>query len=104
MPPAVLTSCTTTPNQRVVEVQTLKAIGHTAESAVQLSAQLYKDGRITALEARNVIDFYDTKFQSVFRVAVNAAQANLDTIASPEVISLAAQLSALVLQLQHPTP
>src|SRR5689334_9698866 len=84
------------PSGRVVQVQTLKAVGHTAESAVALSAQLYRDHRITADQARAVNTLYDVKLQPAFRVAVNAVQMNLDSVASPELVDLAAQLSALV--------
>ena len=98
--PVLETSCAA-PSERVVQVQTLKAVGHTADGAVALSAQLYRDGRITAAQARQVMDFYDQKFQPAFRLAVNAVQANLDSLASPEVANLASQLSALVLQFQN---
>lgn len=91
----VVTGCGN-PSSRVTQVQTLKAVGHTAESAVALSAQLYRDKRITADQARAVNVLFDTKFQPAFRVAVNAVQMNLDSVASPELIDLAAQLSNLV--------
>lgn len=95
--------CSSAPSERVVQVQSLKAVGHAAESAVALSAQLYRDGRITAAQARTVLDFYNERFQPVYRVAVSAVNANLDTLASPELLSLAGELSNLVLQLQkHP--
>lgn len=93
--PIIQTGCTA-PSGRVVEVQTLKAVGHTAESAVALSAQLYRDHRITADQARAVNTLYDVKFQPAFRVAVNAVQMNLDSIASPELVDLASQISSLV--------
>lgn len=99
--PFLETSCAA-PSERVVQVQTLKAVGHTADAAVALSAQLYRDGRITAVQARQIMDFYDQKFQPAFRVAVSAVQANLDSIASPDLANLASQLSSLVLQYQKP--
>lgn len=91
-------SCQTPPSARVVQVQTLKAVGHTAESAVSSSAQLYAAKLITDAEARAVIDLYNLKFQPLYRVAVNAVNSNLDSIASPELAGLAAQLSAIVAQ------
>ncbi len=94
--PVLQTGCSTPPSERVVQVQTLKAVGHTAESAVAASAQLYAAGKITPAQARQVMDIYDKKFQPAFRVAVNAVSANLDSLASPELISIAAQLSALI--------
>lgn len=98
-----LTSCAA-PSTRVVQVQSLKAVGHSAEAAVSLSAQLYRDGLITAAQARLVMAFYDERFQPAYRVAVTAVQANLDSIASPDVIDLAAQLSSLVASFQKPKP
>lgn len=97
--PVYQTGCQA-PSARVVQVQTLKSVGQTAEASVALSAQLYRDGTITPAQARQVADFYDQKFQPAFRFAVSAAQSNLDSIASPDVMALASQLSALVVQFQ----
>lgn len=94
--PAFQVACNMAPSSRVVQVQTLKAVGHTAEAALATSAQLYASHQITAAQARQVMDFYDNRFQPVYRIAVNAAKANLDSIASPELADLAAQISALV--------
>jgi hypothetical protein len=90
------TGCGTAPSQRVVAVQSLKAVGQSADATVALSAQLYRDGRITADQARGVMDFYDTKFQPAYRLAVSSVQADLSSIASPDLAALAAQLAALV--------
>lgn len=98
--PVSFTACSSLPSARVVQVQTLKAVGHTAEAAVSSSAQLYAAGTITAAQAREVMDFYNSKFQPAFRIAVNAVNTNLDSIASPDLAGLAAQLSALVLSFQ----
>lgn len=95
--PVYTTSCTSAPSSRVAQVQTLKAVGETAEAAVALSAQLYKDGHITPDQARQVMDMYDFRFQPIFRLAVSAAKADLSTAASPDLLDVAAQLSALVL-------
>lgn len=100
----ILPSCQTAPSARVAQVQTLKGVGQAAEASVELSAQLYRDGRITAAQARQVADFYDQKFQPSFRIAVAAVNANLDSIASPDVAALASQLSALVASFQNRTP
>lgn len=102
--PVVQTGCKTAPSHRVIQVQTLKAVGETAEAAVGLSAQLYAAHTINAVQARQVLDFYNTKFQPVYRVAVAAVNANLDSIASPDLVGLAAQLSALVANFQHSAP
>ncbi len=98
--PAGFTACSTPPSSRVAQVQTLKAVGETAEAAVMLSAQLYKAGKITSAQARAVIDFYDLRLQPAFRLAYAAAKADLSTAASPDVSALASQLVALVASLQ----
>lgn len=100
--PAIQTGCTTTPSQQNVQVQTLKATGQIAEQAVALSAQLYRDRKITADQARQVADLYDSKFQPAFRFAVAAVNSDLSKIASPDVISLAQQLASLVASFQSP--
>lgn len=100
--PLIQISCTTTPSQQNVQVQTLKATGQIAEQAVALSAQLYRDRKITAEQARQVADLYDSKFQPAFRFAVAAVNSDLSKIASPDVISLAQQLASLVASFQSP--
>lgn len=100
----VTPGCTTPPSARVVAVQTLRAVGATAEAAVATSAQLFKDGRITAQQARDVMAFYDSKFQPAFRLAVTASKSNLDSIASPDLVTLATQLTTLVSQLYNAPP
>ncbi len=101
VPVAVLeTGCTTTPSTQNIEVQTLKAVGQSAEGAVALSAQLYQAKTITADQARQVMDFYNLKFIPVFKLAVATAHSDLSSIASPDVLALASQLSALVISFQ----
>ena len=94
--PLAFTNCTQAPSERVVFVQTLKSVGQTAETTVAMSARLYQAGDISPAQAYAVAEFYDKKFQPAFRTAVFAAKSNLDTVASPEVVELARQLSALV--------
>lgn len=100
----ILPGCTQAPSERVVAVQTLKSVGQAAEASVALSAQLYHDGKITPAQARQVMDFYDTKFTPAFRLAVIATNSSLDSIASPDVMNLATQLASLVANLQSPHP
>jgi hypothetical protein len=97
--PVAFTGCAA-PSTRVIEVQSLKSVGQSAEATVALSAQLYRDGKITPAQARQVMDFYNLRFQPAFRFAVTAVQANLESIASPAVVDLASQLAALVLSFQ----
>lgn len=98
--PLAQTACSSSPSSRVVQVQTLKAVGQSAETAVSLSAQLYAAGKITAAQANQVRDLYDLKFQPAYRVAVSAVQMNLDSIASPDLLTLAQQLTTLVASFQ----
>jgi len=102
--PLAVTSCSTAPSARVVQVQTLKAVGEAADASVSLSAQLYASNKITAAQARQVLDFYNQRFQPVYRLAVAAVNANLDSVAAPDVLALATQLASLVTQFQSAPP
>lgn len=93
--------CSTPPSARVVEVQSLKAVGESAEAAVALSAHLYASGTITAAQARQVVAFYDGQFQPAFRLAATAARADLSQPASADLAALASQLVALVNPPKH---
>ncbi len=94
--PLAFVACQTPPSARVVQAQTLKAVGEATEAAVALSAHLYADGKITAMQARTVLDAYDGHFQPAYRLAVAAVRADLSSPASPELATLAGQLVALV--------
>lgn len=100
--PLSFVACSTPPSARVQQVQTLKAVGHSAESAVATAGQLYKDGLITAAQLKQVTDFFDLKFLPTYRLAVTAVSANLDMQAPDQIIALSAQLAALVLSFQKP--
>ena len=71
--PAIHVGCST-PATRNQTVATLKAVGHTAEAAVSLSAQLYADGKITNDQAWAVFEFYNKRYLPAFRLAVSAAK------------------------------
>lgn len=101
--PLTYSGCSTAPTERVQVVNTLKAVGHAAEAAVEMSAKLYQDGRITAEQARQVLDLYNLRFQPAYRVAVAAAQADLSGPASPDLLNLANELTQLVIQLSTKT-
>jgi hypothetical protein len=94
--------CASPPSARVVQVQSLKAVGHAAEAAVSLAANLYAAKQITAPQAKQVMEFYDQRFQPAFRLAVAGVNANLDSIASADLVALATQLSALVASFSKP--
>lgn len=98
--PVIQTGCSTAPSNRVEVVATLLSVGQTAEMAVFTSGQLYRDGKITLEQAKKVIDLYDNKFMPAFRIAVNAANSDLNAVASKEVMELSNQLFAYVIQLK----
>lgn len=96
--PMLTTSCSTAPSGRVAQVQTLKAVGESAEAAVTSAAHLYASGQISAAQTLQIMSFYDQKFQPAYRVAVTAVNSNLSLQAPDDLILLSAQLSALLLQ------
>jgi hypothetical protein len=93
--PLAHTGCST-PTTRNTAVATLKAVGHTAEAAVSLSAQLYADGKITEAQAYAVFDAYNTRYLPAFRVARTAARFDGNAVAPLELINIANDLAALV--------
>lgn len=99
--PVFETGCSTPSSARNVQYSTLKAVGETADAAVALSAHLYQQHVITPAQANQVRDLYDLKFQPAYRFAVNAARADLSTLASQDLMALAGQLSSLVVQFQN---
>ena len=94
--PLALTGCNTPPDSRVVAVQSLKAVGASAEASMQLAGQLYQAGKITSGQLIAVANFYDGKFQPTFRIAVLAANSDVTAIAPTDVSALATQLATLV--------
>ncbi len=93
--PAFTAGCGS-PITRNVTVATLKAVGHTAEEAVSLSATLYADGKITEAQAFAVFNIYNQKFQPAFRVARTAAKFDGNAIAPAELLATANELMSLV--------
>ncbi len=93
--PAIHTGCGS-PTSRNATVATLLTVGHTAEAAVSLSAQLYADGKITEAQAYAVLDGYNRKFQPAYRIARTAAKFDPNAIAPLELVSLASELTNLV--------
>lgn len=98
--PVIYTACTAPVSERVAAVHSLKAVGHTAESAVETAAVLYRDGHITEAQLKQVTTFYDDKFQPSYRVAVLAAKSDLSFQAPDQLAALASQLAALVVSFQ----
>lgn len=98
--PVLTTSCTSAPSSRVTEVKTLKTVAVSVDAAMKVAAQLYKDGKITAGQWLKIADFHDNTFQPAFKLAVSSVQADLSSVASPDILGLAAQLADLVAKLQ----
>lgn len=88
------TSCQSAPTTRVQEVKTLKAVGLSVDATMRLAAQLYHDGKISA-DTWQRIAIVHQQFLPAFNLAVKAVQSDL-TPASPNLLSLAAQLSAIL--------
>jgi hypothetical protein len=97
------TACQTPPSERAVAVQTLKAVGFTAKTAMDASTQLLKQGTITVEQWQKVAVLYDTRFQPAFNVAVLAVQSDLSP-ASPDLVAIAVELTNLVASFQKPKP
>lgn len=97
--PIVQTGCQQPPSQRVVQVQSLKAVGLAVDGGMKAAAQLYHNGQITEAQWNKVADFHDNKFLPAFNLAVAAVQSDLSSAASPDVLALATQFANLVAQL-----
>jgi hypothetical protein len=94
-PVLLLPACSTPPSARVTQVRTLKVIGASVDSTMKLAARLYVDGEITREQWDKIALIHD-KYQVVYNAAVMAVQANLDSLASPELIDIANQLANLI--------
>jgi len=97
--PATFSGCNSTPSQRVVQVQTLTAVGTAAKTSMQAATSMLKQGQITVAQWQVIANAYDLKFQPAFAIAVSAARSDLSSVASPDLIALAGQLATLVAQL-----
>lgn len=97
--PLAPVGCTQAPSQRSATVMTLKIVGTTAKTAMDAATDLLKRGTITVPQWQKVALFYDTRWQPAFKLAVTTAQSDLSSVASPDLIALAAELTNLVAQL-----
>jgi hypothetical protein len=86
------TGCKTPPSARVVQVETLLAVGNAAKGSMDAATNMLKGGQITVAQWQTVAAIYDTKFQPAYALAVAAAKADLSTLASPDLTALAQQL------------
>lgn len=93
--------CTTAPSGRVAAVQTLKAVGLSAKTAMDASTELLKRDTITVAQWEKVASFYDNRFQPAYRLAVTAVNSDFSSLASPDLVNLAIELNALVASLKH---
>lgn len=92
----VFTGCQQPPSQRVVAVNTLKAVGLSAKAAMDASTSLLKQGAISYAQWQKVAVVYDNKFQPAFNAALVAVNSDLSSFASPDLIAIAAELTNLV--------
>ena len=95
-PAAIILPACSSPASRVAQVTTLKVLGASVDETMKVSAGLFHDGRITLTQWARIAAFHDQKFQPAYRLAVAAVQADLSSVASPDLIALAAQLLGLV--------
>lgn len=96
--PLFQSGCQSAPTQRVVAVQTLSAVGISAKAGINTVTSLLKQHKISVVDYQKVADFYDNKFQPAYGLAVVSVQSDLSSIASPDLLALAAQFAALVAQ------
>lgn len=94
--PVLTTGCQNTATSQATKYKTLAAVGAAAQAAMDSATQLLKSGTITIPQFRKISTFYDTKFQPTFRLAVTAAQADLSSLASPDLTALLLQFTTLV--------
>jgi hypothetical protein len=88
--------CQTPVDQRTTAVTTLKVVGLTADTAMKLAADAYHNNQIRPDQWQAIADFHDQKFLPAYNTAVQAVQADLSSIATPDVIALCQQLGALI--------
>lgn len=94
------TSCTTTTSQQVTTYQTLKTVGMAADSAMTIAAGLYHNGQVTSEQWQQIADLHDNKFIPAYKLAIQASQSDLSSLASPDLLALSTQLAALVASFQ----
>lgn len=96
----VFHGCSSAPSERVQTVTTLKVIGASVDSLMQTAAKMYKSGEITQEQWNKVATVHDEQFLPAYNLAVTAARADLSSLASPDLVNLANQLSSIILSLQ----
>lgn len=93
--PLAVTSCSTAPSERTQAVMTLKLLGSSRDTAMQVAGQLWRDGKIDDVRRDKIIAYHDNVFQPAYRLAVQGVQADL-TLASPDLLKLFGELQALI--------
>lgn len=93
---AEMSGCQTAPSARVEQVKTLKIVGASVDATMKVAAQLYHDGKISAEVWGKIAAIHDTQFQPAFNFAVQAVQADVSSVASPDLVTLSLQLAALI--------
>lgn len=93
--PALLSSCAA-PSSRVQEVKTLKAVGLAVDGTMKVAAQMLHNGQLSPATWQKLAQIHDEQFRPAYNLAVSAVQTNLDSFASPDLVNLASQLSAIL--------
>lgn len=88
--------CNSSPSSRVQQVQTLKGVGASVDTAMKVAARLLKDGKITREQWDKLAAFHDNKFQPAYKFAVSLVRSDLSSVASPDILSLLSELLAIV--------
>lgn len=84
------------------QLMTLKVIGEAGAAAMTTVSRLEKEGKITHEQRLKVNDYYDNIFQPAYRLAtqyITSPQQRANTLASPDLLLLLGQLTALIASL-----
>lgn len=71
---------------------------------MKVAAGLLRDGKITRAQWDKLAAFHDAVFQPAYNLAVAGVQADLSSVASPDILALFGQLAAIVASYQRPSP
>lgn len=84
------------PSTRVGQVKTLKAVGESRDATMKIAANLLANGQITVDQWTKIAKFHDERLQPAYNLAVGAVRADLDSVASPDLLLLLTQFVSLV--------
>lgn len=98
VPAVALTGCAglSTQGAKATQYTTLKVANELAKKALDSAASLLAQGRISVAQFEEVGRINDKHFRPTYDLAVNAARSDLSSLASPDLMDIVIQLSALV--------